>query len=234
VSATPPPDFIPSLSALGVELSAATLDKLGAYLDKLLVANLSFNLTTVTELNEAWMRHLFDSLTLVPALADLAPGSRVVDVGSGGGLPGIPLAIALPELSFTLLEATGKKAHFLESTKTALGLDNVRVVTDRAESFGQGAGREAFDAVTARAVSRMSVLLELSLPLLRVGGDLVAIKGEQADTELAEASRALQILSGQVLGASRTRTGTVVRVRKLAATRAKYPRRPGEPKKNPL
>ncbi len=234
MSATPPPDFIPSLSALGVELSDATLDKLGAYLDKLLVANLSFNLTTVTELNEAWMRHLFDSLTLVPALAGLAPGSRVADVGSGGGLPGLPLAIALPQLSFTLLEATGKKAQFLESTANALGLGNVRVVQDRAETFGQGAGRAAFDAVTARAVSRMPVLLELSLPLLRVGGELVAIKGEQAEDEVAEAKRALQILSGQVLALTRTPTGTVVRVRKLAETRAKYPRRPGEPKKNPL
>jgi 16S rRNA (guanine527-N7)-methyltransferase len=158
----------------------------------------------------------------------------VVDVGSGGGLPGIPLAIALPDRHFTLLEATGKKARFLVDVSRALGLCNVQVVEQRAESFGQGEGRARFDAVTARAVSRLPVLLELTLPLLRPDGVCLALKGEQADLEVKEAERALRVLGGVVRDLVRTPTGTIVRVDKRGATPGKYPRRPGEPKRSPL
>ena len=208
--------------------------QLRRFLERLLETNRSFNLTAITDPAEAWDKHVLDSLTLLPDLRELPEGSRVVDVGSGGGLPALPLAITLPGLRFTLLEATAKKARFLEQTATELGLANVSVVCERAESFGRGPERERFDATSSRAVSRLPVLLELTLPLIRVGGLCLAIKGEQAAREVAEAKNALQVLRAEVEDTRRTASGVVVRIRKIAKTPLKYPRRPGEPKRAPL
>ena len=229
-----PPEVLEAARALDVPLEGALGARLGAYLHALLTANQAFNLTAITDPQDAWAKHALDSLTLVPLLRPLPAGARVVDVGSGGGLPGIPLALALPSLEFTLLEATAKKARFLEETARDLGLDNLRVHNDRAESFGRGDGRERYDAATSRALSRLPVLLELTLPLLREGGSSFAIKGEQAEREVSEAAHALDVLHGRVDEVRRTGTGTIVIVRKLAATPARYPRRPGEPKRAPL
>jgi 16S rRNA (guanine527-N7)-methyltransferase len=215
-------------------IDAPTEALLRRFLECLLETNRSFNLTAITDPAEAWNKHVLDSLTLLQDLRELAAGSRVIDVGSGGGLPALPLAIALPALQFTLLEATAKKARFLENTARELGLSNVRVVCDRAESFGNGSQRERFDATTSRAVSRLPVLLELTLPLIKVGGLSLSIKGEQAADEVQEAANALQVLKASVEDTRRTPTGVVVRIRKTGPTPAKYPRRSGEPKRSPL
>jgi 16S rRNA (guanine527-N7)-methyltransferase len=230
----PPPGVIDQATAFGVALEGRVGELLAAYLDRLLTTNESFNLTAVTEPEAAWHKHILDSLSLVPMLRARADVTRLADVGSGGGLPALPLAIALPDRSFTLLEATGKKARFLADVSKTLGLSNVRVVEDRAENFGRDAGRGRFDGVTARAVSRLPVLLELTLPLLRLRGLAVLLKGEQAEQEIAESQRALRVLGGKVSGTVRTQTGTIISVDKCAATPDKYPRRPGEPKKAPL
>jgi len=219
---------------LGLVLEGALLAQLEGYLTLLLETNKSFNLTAITDPDEAWSKHIVDSLTLVPDLRALPAGSAVVDVGSGGGLPALPLAIALPGLNFTLLEATAKKARFLEQTATTLGLTNVRVVSERAETYGQGEGRERFVAATSRAVSRLPVLLELTLPLVQVRGLSLAIKGEQAALEIEEAGNALRVLQSHVEESRRTETGVVVRVRKTGQTPARFPRRAGEPKRAPL
>lgn len=221
------------------ELEASSIDEptealLRRFLECLLETNRSFNLTAITDPAEAWNKHVLDSLTLLPDLRELAAGSRVIDVGSGGGLPALPLAIALPALHFTLLEATAKKARFLENTARELGLGNVTVVCDRAENYASGPERERFDATTSRAVSRLSVLLELTVPLIKVGGLSLSIKGEQASTEIAEAQNALQVLRANVEASRRTPTGVVIRIRKTGPTPAKYPRRSGEPKRAPL
>ena len=229
-----PSDVIVAARAFGVELEEALGARLALYLDALLETNRSFNLTAIAEPDEAWRKHILDSLTLVPVLSALPHGAAVVDVGSGGGLPGIPLALALPQLRFTLLEATAKKARFLAEVARKLGLGNVAVENERAENFGRGAGRERFDVATSRALSRLSVLLELTLPLLKTHGASVAIKGEQAATEIEEAARALSVLHGHVERTDRTPTGTIIVVRKIAATSTTYPRRPGEPKRSPL
>ncbi|MDB4974783.1 MAG: gidB [Myxococcaceae bacterium] len=215
-------------------LSEPTLVLLRRYLERLLETNRSFNLTAITDPAEAWTKHILDSLTLLPELGTLAAGARIIDVGSGGGLPAIPLAIALPALQFTLLESTAKKARFLAETAAELGLPNVQVVCERAETFGQGPERERFDAATSRAVSRLPILLELTLPLLRVGGLSLSIKGEQAELEVQEAAHALRVLSATVEATRRTPTGVVVSIRKRGASPGKYPRRPGEPKRAPL
>jgi 16S rRNA (guanine527-N7)-methyltransferase len=230
----PASDVLDEAMQYGVPLTGRVGELTAGYLAMLLETNRAFNLTAVNEPAIAWRKHILDSLSLAPSLAARPELTQIVDVGSGGGLPAIPLAIALPERHFTLLEATGKKARFLAETARALALSNVDVIAERAETFAQADGRARFDAVTSRALARLSVLLELTLPLVRVGGLALALKGEQAEIEIEEAARALKLLGGHVSGVERTSTGTIVRIDKRGPTPAKYPRRPGEPKRMPL
>jgi 16S rRNA (guanine527-N7)-methyltransferase len=226
--------FVAAAAALGVTVSEEQRARLGHYLDLLFAANAQFNLTAVGTIDEAWSRHVLDSLSLCPAMADVPPDALVLDVGSGGGLPGFPIAIMRPDLRVTLLEATGKKATFLRDSAAALQLANVQVSSERAEEYGHGPMRERFQVVTARALSRLPTLLELTLPALQVGGRLLAIKGQQAELEIEEAKRALAVLGGHVVSRVRTDTGTVIRIDKTGRTPARYPRRPGEPKRAPI
>jgi 16S rRNA (guanine527-N7)-methyltransferase len=231
----PPARFVEEAEAYGIAFDPGDLERLGAYLSLLLDANTRFNLTAVTDPDQAWSKHVFDSLTLLPYVVS-AEAHHVIDVGSGGGLPGVPLAIVLPGVDFTLLEATRKKADFLADTAGHLELANVEVVNDRAETIGHDRAnhREQYDLVVARAVGRLVVLLELAVPLARVGGHLAAIKGARAGREIEDAGRALHLLHGEVVETARTPTGTVVVVEKLRSTPKLYPRRPGEPKRAPL
>ena len=168
----------------------------------------------------------------------LAGANTLVDVGSGGGLPGLVLKIARPDLSVTLIEADQGKAAFLVQASARLGLAGVHVVPSRAEEAGHdGRYREAFDVATARALAPMPVLAELCLPFIRVGGRLVAQKTEKEDVDAA--ARALEVLGGsppQTFAApsAARRGGTVVVVSKLRPTPDRYPRRPGLPARRPL
>ncbi|HRP62829.1 MAG TPA: 16S rRNA (guanine(527)-N(7))-methyltransferase RsmG [Phycisphaerales bacterium] len=231
----PPPIFLEHAAALSIAFEPGDLDRLGVFLDLLLEANTRFNLTTVTDPAEAWIRHILDSLSLLSVIASAEP-KTIMDVGSGGGLPGIPLAIVLPHVQFTLLEATGKKATFLQEVVHEMGLTNVQVVNDRAETVGcdREHYREKYDMVTSRAVGRLAVLLELTSPFARAGGHVVAIKGEKAQEEIEEAKGALHRLHCQVAETIRTATNTIVVIEKLRPTPKMYPRRPGEPKRVPL
>jgi 16S rRNA (guanine527-N7)-methyltransferase len=237
----PPTEFIDALAGLGIELEPREVERMGRYLGFLVDANSRFNLTAVTDPAAMWIRHVLDSLTLLPVLhsADRSENGGaicVLDVGSGGGLPGIPLAIAMPDANVTLLEATGKKARFLAEVTRALGLGNVRIVHARAEDAGQNIAehRERYDVVTSRAVGPLPTLLELTVPFARLGGIVAAIKGERAAEELRAAKVALHALHVVPLEPLGTPTGTIVLVRKDRATPKKYPRRPGEPKRAPL
>lgn len=194
------------------------------------------NLTAIRDADEAWERHIFDALTLLPVLGELGEGARVIDVGSGGGLPGIPLAIVRPDLAVVLLEPTGKKAAFLRHAAEELGLTNVEVVRERAEVMGAsgGAHRDGYDAVVARAVGRLVVLAELTVPLAKIGGLIVLVKGQKADEELAEARQALHMLCVSHAGTVSTPTGRVVVLEKRRATPTKYPRSAAEMKKKAL
>jgi 16S rRNA (guanine527-N7)-methyltransferase len=245
----PPDDFLRAAAGLGVAFEPGDLDRLGRFLALLLDANRTVNLTAITDPREAWTKHILDAMTLLPLLAELPDRSRVIDVGSGGGVPGIPLAIVLPRLSFTLLEATGKKAAFLRRAVDALGLANVTVVNDRAENVGQDRGRpgprgapapppgghrESDDAVIARAVGPVAVVAELCVPLCRVGGRVLLIKGQRAERELAEAEGALRRLLVVHEGTVDTPTGRIVVLTKRSRTPRVYPRPPGEPARAPL
>ncbi|HEV2415291.1 MAG TPA: 16S rRNA (guanine(527)-N(7))-methyltransferase RsmG [Candidatus Dormibacteraeota bacterium] len=176
-----------------------------------------------------------DSLVLLPFLGD---ASRLVDVGSGGGLPGLPLKLLRPDLQVTLIESDQDKAAFLVQAAARLRLPGVEVVNRPAEEAGQDARyREAFDVAVARALAPMPVLAELCLPLVRVGGRLLAQKTEREDMGVAHA--ALDLLGGMLEAVNTAPSelrggGTIVVVRKVAPTPAMYPRRPGLPRRKPL
>jgi 16S rRNA (guanine527-N7)-methyltransferase len=221
----PPEGFAARLSELGVHLDAAVLDRLGNYLARLLAMNEQMNLTAIRDPAEAWERHVLDALTLVPLLAELGAGARLVDVGSGGGVPGIPLAIACPSVRVTLVEATQKKAAFLSAVAEALGLANVTVRAERAEQLASGPLRGAFDAVTARAVGRLSTLVPLTVPFARPGGLILLVKGQRADEELAEAGKALAAEHATHEKTVATPTGRIVVLRRGAGEARRKPRR---------
>ncbi len=187
-------------------------------------------------------RHILDSLSCL-LFSSLYEAKRVADVGSGGGLPGIPLAVMLPGAEVTLLEATGKKAAFLRYAVEELSLDNVRVVNARVEECARdGAHRGAYDVCTVRALARLSVVAEYSLPLLRLGGTVVAMKGRLDAEEWDEGMRALNKLGGKVRGEKLVRylSGADQGERRLLLlekgeeTPDTYPRRTGVPARNPL
>ncbi|MGD9890540.1 MAG: 16S rRNA (guanine(527)-N(7))-methyltransferase RsmG [Dehalococcoidia bacterium] len=207
-----------------------------------LLAQAPFNVTSVRDPSDIEQRHIGESLALVRALAaagHLPSGARVIDVGSGGGLPGIPMAIARPDLAVVLLEATGKKADFLEDVAQRLHLRNVRVLAARAEEAAhQPDERERYDLATARAVAPLATLVELTLPFVRVGGALAALKGSRADEEIAAAAVAVQRCGGGLIDirslTAEQFTPRLVIVPKIAPSPDELPRRSGIPAKRPL
>lgn len=185
------------------------------------------------------LKGIADSLTCLQAIRP-APGQRLVDVGSGAGFPGVPLALVIPGLQVTLLEASERKGLFLRQMVADLSLEDVKVATARAEDFGRTAARETFDIAVARAVGSLAVLAEYGLPLVKIGGVLVAMKGPAVGEELAAGTAAAHRLGGgspavvemdlPVLGHRRT----LVLFRKIRSTPAGYPRRTGVPARRPL
>lgn len=187
----PPMAFVERALALGVRLQAPELARLGDYLALLLAMNERLNLTTILDPDAAWERHILDALSLVPELGDLASGARVADLGSGGGVPGLPLAILRPDLKLTLIESTQKKCAFLQDATSFLGLVNVRVLAERVETVGKGPLARSFDAVTARGLAPLERLVPLAAPLLMDTGRMLFIKGQRADEELTAAARVM-------------------------------------------
>lgn len=234
-----PAEFEADCAEQGIAFEPGDLDRLGRFLAVLLAANERVNLTAITDPADAWQRHILDALTLLPVLSDLPEGARVADIGSGGGVPGIPLAIAMPHLAFTLVEATEKKAQFLRAAADALALSNVTVLNERAEALGQmrggtGGHREGYDAVTARALGPLAVAAELTVPLTKVGGIVLLVKGQKAEEELRESAQAVGLLGARHAGTVDTPTGKIVVLEKASRTPRDYPRRPGIPKQRPL
>ena len=225
---------------VGIALTADQRSAFDRYRAGLIDWNQRINLTAITEPTAIDVRHFLDSLTVLKALP-LPSGAKIIDVGTGAGLPGLPLRIVRPDLQLTLLEATAKKTAFLKHIVSLLGFDDVHIVTARAEAIGQQAGyRQQYDVALARAVARLPTLVEYLLPLCRVGGGCLAMKGETAPVELKDAERGIHTLGGQfdhmtqidLPGVSESHF--LIAVTKVKPTPAAYPRQPGVPAKKPL
>ncbi len=228
-----------SLNILGITLDEPLRHQMLKFLEILLRENEKINLTAIKTLDDGISKHLVDSLSILTL--DLGASQQWLDLGSGGGMPGMILALAKPEISMTLVESTQKKAHFLNLAAAELGLlKRVQIEPERAERLGQGKLREKFDIVTCRALGRLNIVLELAIPLLKIGGKLIAYKGPKADEEILEAEKALKLLNAKV-SQKKTftlpfleETRTLIVIEKLALTPRQYPRLPGTPAKEPI
>ncbi|PKB84273.1 MAG: 16S rRNA (guanine(527)-N(7))-methyltransferase RsmG [SAR202 cluster bacterium Io17-Chloro-G9] len=226
----------------GVSLTGRQLDQFETYYQELTQWNRRLNLTSITGYLEVQAGHFLDSLTVCLAAPErLSTSSRVVDVGAGGGFPGLPLKLAFPGIHLVLMDSVGKKAAFLEHLVSVLALDGVEVLTGRAENLAHRPElRESFDLALARGLARLPVLLEYSLPFCRLGGKLVAHKHGGLDQELKSAAQSLETLGGRlspevpVRVTGLTDNRVLVVVEKVAATPERYPRRAGVPAKRPL
>ena len=222
------------LPRLGLELDEKTADTLCAFGEAVVEQNKVMNLTAITEPDQVAKLHLLDSLSIL-AVKDLK-GTRMVDVGCGAGFPGVPVKIACPEVELTLLDSLGKRMNWLETILPQLGVE-ANCVTARAEE-AVAAVRETYDIATSRAVARLNILLELTAPFVKVGGFVLAMKGTAAMEELEEAKKAIKTL-GLKLEEVREfpvdgTAHTVIVLKKVSPTPAKFPRRFAKIKQAPL
>ena len=228
--------------ALSMDLTERQLRQFEASYRELAQWNQKVNLTAITEYKEVQVKHFLDSLAGCLAFdGRTLSGSKVIDVGTGAGFPGLPLKLAFPDISLVLNDSVGKKTRFLHHLIELLSLSDVEIFTGRAEELGHWPSlREKFDLVVSRGVAKLSVLLEYTLPFCKVGGKVVAWKHSNIEKELADAEGAAKALGGspgrvvpvQVTGLTDDRV--LVVVDKFQPTPAEYPRRPGVPAKRPL
>ena len=225
---------------LGARLTATQIQALGLYERELVAWNARVNLTAIDHPDKIRTKHFLDSFTCLLAMRD-TPMERVVDVGTGAGFPGIPLKVLCPWIQLTLVESVGKKASFCRHITKTLGLEGVEVVHARAEAVGSlPAHRQRYDWAVARAVAVLPVLVEYLLPLVRLGGHALAMKGESGPAEAHASEHAIHLLGGRIkqllpviLPGVEDHRYLVV-IHKVAATPDKYPRRVGLPAKRPL
>ena len=235
-------DFQQQASAIvGEVLSSEVLEAFEALYSLMVEANKTTNLTRITALSDFCTRHLLDSLTLVPFLQPLPAEFSLVDIGSGAGFPALPLAILFPKARITAVEATGKKAAFIQSAAPALGLTNIAVLADRAETLAhQPQNREAYDIAVARAVSTLPTLTEFCLPWVKVGGRFYAMKTSNAThTEVPAAENAIRMLGGQLLSTEDVSRDNLpnrqlIVIEKIQSTPMLYPRNAGLISRKPL
>lgn len=227
---------------LRTPLTALQLNLLDTFATRLLHENRRANLTGAHDRQVIYSRHIAESLALLAALENAGMlASPLVDIGAGAGFPGLAMKIARPDLDVTLIEATGKKVRFLEAIVAELNIAGMRVVQGRAEELAREPGfREAYPLAVARTVAPLPVLIELTLPFIRVGGYLAAPKGSSAAREMREAANALTELGGEIVSAAPLALPndgpqpTLVMIRKARPTPDRYPRRAGIPNKRPL
>ena len=235
-----PEEFYVHLADLGFPLTDRQKEQFERYFELLVEWNEKINLTAITDKDEVYLKHFYDSIA--PILQGLIENQpiRLLDIGAGAGFPSLPMKILFPELDVTIIDSLNKRINFLHLLAEELGLSGVHFYHGRAEDFAQDkAFRAQFDLVTARAVARMQVLSELTIPFLKVGGRLLALKASKAPEELEEAKNALNLLFSKVednlqyeLPNGDPRYVTVVEKKK--ETPNKYPRKAGMPNKRPL
>ena len=235
-----PEEFYQALEAFNISLSEQQKEQFETYFRLLVEWNEKINLTAITDKKEVYLKHFYDSVAPVLQGHITNEPIRLLDTGAGAGFPSLPMKIICPEIDVIIIDSLNKRINFLKLLADELGLTGVHFYHGRAEDFGQDkAFRGQFDIVTARAVARMQVLSELTIPFLKVGGRLIALKAAAADQEIADASNALRLLFSQVslnenynLPNGDGRNITIVDKKK--ETPNKYPRKAGTPNKKPL
>lgn len=236
-----PDIFRQELAKIGIELSDKQMTQFEKYYELLVEWNQKINLTAITELEEVYLKHFYDSITLATTL-DLGDSAySLCDVGAGAGFPSIPLKIVYPNIDVSIVDSLNKRINFLTLLCSELELENVHLYHDRAETFGQNkAHREKFDLVTARAVARLNVLAELCLPLVKKNGKFLALKAAKSEEEVDEAKKAIATLGGKLIEESEVSLPFsedkryIVQIEKKKETPNKYPRKPGTPNKKPI
>ena len=234
--------FAEILAARGAEAQLSfteeQLAQFTRYYELLVETNKVMNLTAITEPEEVAVKHMVDSLL---AYEDGMQGKTLVDVGTGAGFPGVPLKIYCPSLKVTLVDSLGKRLRFLQQVIDELGLKGIRCEHLRAEDAGRSKKhREQYDYVTARAVARLSVLSEYCLPLAKKGGQFIALKGSRFAEEIEEGEAAVKIIGGKIISAEPVKLPglddgrAIIKIAKIKATPAQYPRKAGTPEKQPL
>jgi 16S rRNA (guanine527-N7)-methyltransferase len=228
---------------LGLNLTNEQVNRFEVYYRELVDWNKRMNLTAVTDCDEVQIKHFLDSLTVIAGVksTDTGQGFNVIDIGTGAGLPGIPLKIVRPDIRLALLEATSKKTKFLQHVIGRLGLDNVEVVNGRAEIIAHDLQyREIFHLALSRAVASLPTLVELALPFCIPGGRFIAQKKGNIESELKQAGKAIRTLGGRILEVKPVEIiepedkRCLVIIEKISPSPIGYPRRPGVPAKRPL
>ncbi|TFE01439.1 16S rRNA (guanine(527)-N(7))-methyltransferase RsmG [Jeotgalibacillus salarius] len=232
--------FYEQLKANGITLSDTQLQQFSKYHEILVEWNEKMNLTAITDREEVYLKHFYDSITAAFYI-DFSQPMSICDVGAGAGFPSIPLKICFPHLKVSIVDSLNKRITFLNHLADELKLENVHFFHDRAETFGQNPQhREQYDLVTARAVARLSVLSELCMPLVKMGGRFAAMKGAGAAEELSQGKKAITMLGGKETAVhsftlpEEESERSVIVVEKAKSTPKKYPRKPGTPNKSPL
>ena len=238
-----PEQFQQALADHGITLSAEQMQQFADYYQLLVETNEHVNLTRITERDEVYLKHFYDSITPARFIEGLRHHSlSICDVGAGAGFPSLPLKIAFPQLKVTIIDSLNKRINFLRDLVHRLDLKNVKLYHARAEDFGSRRShhREQYDLVIARAVARLNVLSEFCLPLARIGGEFVAMKSVNAPEELDQSRYAIDQLGGKVINDHTFKlpvSGDIRRIiviRKQKRTPKKYPRKAGTPNRRPL
>ncbi|MFG6497662.1 16S rRNA (guanine(527)-N(7))-methyltransferase RsmG [Fictibacillus sp. UD] len=232
--------FQSSLKEKGVQLSDKQLSQFERYYELLVEWNEKMNLTAITEKEEVYLKHFYDSVT-AGFHFNFNQNITVCDVGAGAGFPAIPLKIVYPEIQLTVVDSLNKRIGFLQHVVDELGLEHVSLHHDRAETFAQRPEfRQKFDLVMARAVARLSVLSELCLPLVKIGGHFLGMKGANLPEEVKDGEKAVNLLGGKIkdvhsfLLPIEESERNIVIIEKVKDTPKKFPRKPGTPNKSPI
>jgi len=226
--------------ALNIGVYDHQLEDFETYYNEMLTWNKKCNLTAITKENEVLVKHFYDSL-LVMSLEEWKPQSKVLDLGTGAGLPGIPLKILNENINLTLIDSLNKRVLFLKTMIDTLGLNNTTAIHGRAEELANDSSyREKYDIVVSRAVARLPILLEYCLPFVKVDAYFMAYKGPDADEEIRESHNALAVLGGEITRVIKHELPenggrrSIILVKKTKQTPGSYPRKPGTPEKKSL
>lgn len=232
--------LIEGAKSLDITLTSSQIQRLKDYKDYTLEINKSLNLTSIIEDKDFIIKHFLDSFTL-SNVYDFSKAERVMDLGTGAGIPGIPLKILYPETSFVLVDSLNKKVQFLKDVVKMLKLNKIDCIHGRAEELGQDQKyRESFDVVISRAVAHLAVLSEYCIPFLKINGTFLCLKGPKYKEEIEEGEAAILKLGGRLKGIETIQlpfsdiTHYILEIKKIKDTPTKFPRKPGKPTKNPI